>query len=89
MIKEVASPLQNTQANQCMKAEMLADVPPVIWSIPSGTALATNAPKSQKVGINTISSCIANSVGFATGSLSSHIEISEAITENNHSVFKE
>ena len=54
MMEEVARPVQAAQLSHCMNAEMLAADPPVIWSIPSGTALAMNAPRNQQLGISMI-----------------------------------
>ena len=48
MMEEVARPLKNAQLSHCVNAEMLAANPPVIWSIPNGTALALNAPRNQR-----------------------------------------
>ena len=89
MMEEVTRPVQAAQLSHCMNAEMLAADPPVIWSIPSGTALAMNAPRNQQLGISMISSCIATSVVFDTGILSSNIEIMEAMTDKIHSILRQ
>ena len=89
MMEEVARPVQAAQLSHCMNAEMLAADPPVIWSIPSGTALAMNAPRNQQLGISMINSCIASSVVFDTGILSSNIEMMEAMTDKIHSTLRQ
>ena len=70
MMEEVVSPLQNAHLSHCMNAEMLAADPPVIWSIPNGTALAINAPRNQRPGTSVINSCTVSSVVSATGKIS-------------------
>ena len=89
MMEEVARPVQAPQLSHCMNAEMLAADPPVIWSIPSGTALAMNAPRNKQLGISMISSCIATSVVFDTGILSSNIEMMEAMADKIHRILRQ
>ena len=89
MTEEVAIPVQAAQLSHCMNAEMLAADPPVIWSIPSGIALAMNAPRNKQLGISMVKSCIASSVVSVTGIPSSNIEMMEAMTDKVHSILRQ